>query len=51
MLPTVAPLVPQITRVAENERVPTLVENAVLDLVYHESTARRAKACARARLD
>jgi hypothetical protein len=49
MLPTVAPLVLQITGVAENEWQRVVVEHAVLDLVDYGPLARRAKARAGAR--
>jgi hypothetical protein len=44
VLPTVAALVFQIARIAENERGPVLIEDAMLDRVDDRSRAGRAYA-------
>jgi hypothetical protein len=44
VLPVAPTFISKIARVAQNERALFEVVNAVLDLIHHEASARRAKA-------
>jgi len=44
VFPTVPAVVAEKARIAKNERAVVFVEDAVLDLINHEASARRAKA-------